>query len=43
LDTIKKLVNNPVALSYKNIKKAASAAYYIPATFLARRKLQTLA
>ena len=43
LETIKKLVNDPVDISYKNLKKAASAAYYVPATFFARRKLQTLA
>jgi radical SAM superfamily enzyme YgiQ (UPF0313 family) len=43
LDTIKKLASKPMALSYNNLKRAASAAYYIPATFLARRKLQTLA
>lgn len=41
LETIKKLFNIPSALSYANIKKAASVAYYIPATFLAKRKLET--
>jgi radical SAM superfamily enzyme YgiQ (UPF0313 family) len=41
-DSIKKLLKNPVAISYNNLKKAASAAYYIPATFFAKRRLETL-
>lgn len=42
LDSMKKLLQNPVKASYTHLKKAASAAYYIPATFFARRKLETL-
>ena len=43
LETIKTLFNNPVDLSYRNIKKATSAAYFIPAAFFAKRKLEALA
>ena len=41
LETIRNLLSNPVDLSYNTIKKAASVVYYIPATFLAKRKLET--
>ena len=42
LHNLKELFSKPVALSYQKLKKAASVAYYIPATFLAKRKLETL-
>ncbi|MGZ5133575.1 MAG: B12-binding domain-containing radical SAM protein [Flavitalea sp.] len=42
LQILKELFSKPVALSYQKLKKAASVAYYIPATFLAKRKLETL-
>jgi radical SAM superfamily enzyme YgiQ (UPF0313 family) len=42
LNSIKSLLKNPVSLSYSKIKRAASVIYYIPATFLARRKLEII-
>lgn len=42
LQILKELFSKPVTLSYQKLKKAASVAYYIPATFLAKRKLETL-
>lgn len=40
LETIKTFFSNPVALSYGNLKRAASVIYYIPAAFLAKRKME---
>jgi radical SAM superfamily enzyme YgiQ (UPF0313 family) len=41
LQNLRELFTKP-ALSFQNFKRAASVAYYIPATFLAKRKLETL-
>jgi radical SAM superfamily enzyme YgiQ (UPF0313 family) len=42
INKIKRLLNNREELTLKNIKKAASVAYYLPATFLARKKLEAI-
>ena len=42
ISNIKKLINDPGTLSLTNIKKAASVAYYLPATFFARKKLEAI-
>lgn len=39
MNHIRQLIKNPEQASLKSLKKAASAAYYLPATFLARKKL----
>jgi anaerobic magnesium-protoporphyrin IX monomethyl ester cyclase len=42
INNIKKILTDPGAFTFKNIKKAASAAYYLPATFFARKKLEAI-
>ena len=42
LDTIKQLLLHPARPSLKKIKKAASYFYYLPATILAKQKLDAL-
>ena len=42
ISNIKKLISDPGTLSITNIKKAASVAYYLPATFFARKKLEAI-
>ncbi len=42
INKIKRLLKNPEELTLRNIKKAASAAYYLPATFFARKKLEAI-
>lgn len=42
LATIKQLLQHPLQASYKNLRKAASYIYYLPAVFMNRLKLQLL-
>ncbi|HKH63733.1 MAG TPA: radical SAM protein [Flavitalea sp.] len=42
INNIKKIFNDPSTLTIKNIRKAASVAYYLPATFFARKKLEAI-
>ena len=42
LENIKSLVKTPELLSYKTLKKAVSALYYIPAVYVAKWKLDAL-
>lgn len=42
INNIRKILSHPTRISVKNIKKAVSAAYYMPATFLARKKLDSI-
>jgi anaerobic magnesium-protoporphyrin IX monomethyl ester cyclase len=39
---IKKILSDPGSMTIKNIKKAASVAYYVPAAFFARKKLEAI-
>jgi radical SAM superfamily enzyme YgiQ (UPF0313 family) len=39
INDIKRLLRSPGEATLKNIKKAASVAYYLPATFLAKKRL----
>lgn len=43
LDNIKKIIRTPSLLSINVIKKAVSLAWYLPASFVARKKLEALA
>lgn len=42
IHNIKSIIENPANLSLKNFKKAASAAYYMPAAFFAKKKLEAI-
>ncbi len=42
IKNINKIIKEPTSITLKNIKKAASVAYYIPATFFARKKLEAI-
>jgi radical SAM superfamily enzyme YgiQ (UPF0313 family) len=42
LDDIKQLLSHPANASLKKLRKAASYFYYLPASFLAKQKLNTL-
>jgi anaerobic magnesium-protoporphyrin IX monomethyl ester cyclase len=42
LNNIKKILTDPAALTLINIKKAVSVAYFFPATFFARKKLEAI-
>ena len=42
MGTIKKIFANLSSVKASDLKKAASIAYYIPATFLARKKLDSI-
>jgi radical SAM superfamily enzyme YgiQ (UPF0313 family) len=42
LDNIKQLLSHPARTSLKKLRKAASYFYYLPASFLARQKLNVL-
>jgi hypothetical protein len=42
LDNIKQLLSHPAKTSLKKLRKAASYFYYLPASFLAKQKLNTL-
>jgi len=42
LDNIKQLLSHPAKASLKKLRKAASYFYYLPASFLAKQKLNTL-
>jgi radical SAM superfamily enzyme YgiQ (UPF0313 family) len=42
LSNVKKIFADPAAITLKNIKKAASVAYFFPATFFARKKLEAI-
>jgi radical SAM superfamily enzyme YgiQ (UPF0313 family) len=39
---IKKIFAHPASITWKSIKKAVAIAYYLPAAFLAKQKLNTL-
>jgi anaerobic magnesium-protoporphyrin IX monomethyl ester cyclase len=41
LDQIKNIMKHPASVSWSALKKAASIAYYIPAAFVARQRLNT--
>ncbi|HET9276895.1 MAG TPA: radical SAM protein [Flavitalea sp.] len=42
ISNLKKIFDDPGMLTIKNIRKAASVAYYGPATFFARKKLEAI-
>jgi cell fate (sporulation/competence/biofilm development) regulator YmcA (YheA/YmcA/DUF963 family) len=42
LQQVRTLIKNPAAVSFRKLKKAASVLYYLPASFIARQKLQLL-
>ena len=42
INSIRKIFSNPATITIRNLKKAASAAYYLPASFLARKKLDAI-
>ena len=42
ISNIRRIFTDPAAITMRNIKKAASAAYYLPATFFARKRLDAI-
>jgi len=42
LQQVRTLIKNPATVSFRKLKKAASVLYYLPASFIARQKLQLL-
>ena len=42
LDNIRQLISHPARVSLKKLRKAASYFYYLPASFLAKNRLDTL-
>jgi cell fate (sporulation/competence/biofilm development) regulator YmcA (YheA/YmcA/DUF963 family) len=42
IDNIKGILRHPMETNFRKLKRAASLAYYFPATIMAKQKLDTL-